>query len=156
MVTNTDHKTIDARSCSFVYMANAITSPMVQDFHLRGTWNKPGPSGSTIAGILPFGLTARNSGLNCSPFIMFTVCASYSSSISSRAILTCTNQRHDPSSNHVMSMFEKPLTIEPLLQNDTNHATTSANVRGTLYDSHLTSLDHPQIGKKHRECICSN
>jgi hypothetical protein len=31
MVTNTDHKTIDARSCSFVYMANAITSPMVQD-----------------------------------------------------------------------------------------------------------------------------
>jgi hypothetical protein len=94
--------------------------------------------------------------LNCSPFIMFTVCASYSSSISSRAILTCTNQHHDPTSNHAMSKCKKPLTIEPLLQNETNHATTSTNVRGTLYNSHLTSLDHPQTGKKHRECICSN
>jgi len=34
-----------------------------------------GPSGSWIAGILLFGLMARNSGRNCSPAPMFTGCA---------------------------------------------------------------------------------
>jgi hypothetical protein len=34
----------------------------------------PGPSGSTIAGILLLGLIARNSGRNCSSLPMFTGC----------------------------------------------------------------------------------
>src|SRR5256885_9998622 len=45
----------------------------------------PGPSGSTIAGILLFGLSLRNAGAICSPLLMFTGNTLYGSPISSSA-----------------------------------------------------------------------
>src|SRR5439155_13846445 len=45
----------------------------------------PGPSGSTIAGILLFGLSLRNAGAICSPLPMFTGITLYGSPISSSA-----------------------------------------------------------------------
>src|SRR5436305_12974825 len=47
-----------------------------------------GPSRSTIAGILLFGLIARNSGLNCSPAPMFTGIARYARPHSSSMMWT--------------------------------------------------------------------
>src|ERR1700694_5521795 len=47
----------------------------------------PGPSGSTIAGILLLGLIARKSGAICSPLVMFTGMTLYGSPISSSATL---------------------------------------------------------------------
>src|ERR1700737_4222481 len=47
----------------------------------------PGPSGSTIAGILLLGLVARKSGAICSPFVMFTGMILYGSPSSSSATL---------------------------------------------------------------------
>src|SRR3954447_3524018 len=47
----------------------------------------PGPSGSTIAGILLLGLIARKSGAICSPLVMFTGITLYGSAISSSATL---------------------------------------------------------------------
>src|SRR5258705_4704016 len=46
-----------------------------------------GPSGSTIAGILLFGLMARKSGAICSPLVMLIGMTLYGSSISSSATL---------------------------------------------------------------------
>src|SRR3954454_4903960 len=48
----------------------------------------PGPSGSTIAGVLLFGLIARQSGAICSPLVMLTGKTLYGSPISSSATLT--------------------------------------------------------------------
>src|SRR3981189_2801653 len=45
----------------------------------------PGPSGSTIAGILLLGLIARKSGAICSPLVMLTGNTLYGSPISSSA-----------------------------------------------------------------------
>src|SRR4051795_5342703 len=45
----------------------------------------PGPSGSTIAGILLLGLILRNPGAICSPLLMFTGITLYGSPISSSA-----------------------------------------------------------------------
>src|ERR1700753_3982178 len=45
-----------------------------------------GPSGSTIAGILLFGLISRNAGAICSPLVMLTGTTLYGSSIFSHAI----------------------------------------------------------------------
>ena len=42
------------------------------------TGSPPGPSESTIAGILLFGLMARNSGLNWSPLPRSIQCSRYS------------------------------------------------------------------------------
>src|SRR5580693_2251809 len=47
----------------------------------------PGPSGSTIAGILLLGLIARNAGAICSPLLMLTGKTLYGSPISSSATL---------------------------------------------------------------------
>src|ERR1700682_1679192 len=47
----------------------------------------PGPSGSTIAGILLLGLIARKSGGICSPLVMLTGLTLYGSPISSSATL---------------------------------------------------------------------
>src|SRR5712675_1608043 len=47
----------------------------------------PGPSGSTIAGILLFGLIARNAGAICSPLVILTGKTWYGSPISSSATL---------------------------------------------------------------------
>src|ERR1700720_4164428 len=47
----------------------------------------PGPSGSTIAGILLFGLIARNAGAICSPLVILTGKTLYGSPISSSATL---------------------------------------------------------------------
>src|ERR1700753_278653 len=44
-----------------------------------------GPSGSTIAGVLLFGLISRNAGAICSPLVMLTGTTLYGSSISSNA-----------------------------------------------------------------------
>src|SRR6266487_1432167 len=46
-----------------------------------------GPSGSTIAGIFPFGLIFRNSGSNCCPLRISTIVTTYGSAISSSATL---------------------------------------------------------------------
>src|SRR3979411_1057785 len=46
-----------------------------------------GPSGSTIAGILLFGLIARNAGAVCSPLVILTGKTLYGSPISSSATL---------------------------------------------------------------------
>src|SRR3954453_12792858 len=46
-----------------------------------------GPSGSTIAGILLFGLIFRNAGSNCWPLVISTTCTSYGRPISSSATL---------------------------------------------------------------------
>ncbi len=40
-------------------------------------------SRSTIAGILLFGLMARNSGVNCSSWLILTLCTAYSTPSSS-------------------------------------------------------------------------
>jgi hypothetical protein len=50
----------------------------------------PGPFGSMIAGILPFGLSDRNSGVFWSSLLKSTRCASYGSPISSSMIETLT------------------------------------------------------------------
>ena len=47
----------------------------------------PGPSGSTIAGILLFGLMARNEGSNCLSLVMSIGWTVYGSPISSSATL---------------------------------------------------------------------
>src|SRR5258706_12014288 len=47
----------------------------------------PGPSGSTIAGILLLGLIARNAGAICSPLVMLTGTTLYGSPISSSPTL---------------------------------------------------------------------
>src|SRR3954454_23012051 len=47
----------------------------------------PGPSGSTIAGVLLFGLIARQSGAICSPLVMLIGKTLYGSPISSSATL---------------------------------------------------------------------
>ena len=51
------------------------------------TGSPPGPSGSTIAGILPFGLIFRNSGSNCCRVRRSTILTVYGSAISSSATL---------------------------------------------------------------------
>jgi hypothetical protein len=50
----------------------------------------PGPSGSRIAGIFPFGLSERNSGVFWSSLPKSMVCGSYGSPISSSMIDTFT------------------------------------------------------------------
>ena len=47
----------------------------------------PGPSWSMMAGIRLFGLIFKNSGLNCSSLLMFTVWTLYGRPISSSATL---------------------------------------------------------------------
>ena len=55
-----------------------------------GSGLPPGPSGSRIAGILPFGFSERNSGVFWSSLLKSTRCTSYGSPISSSMIETLT------------------------------------------------------------------
>jgi hypothetical protein len=56
----------------------------------RASGLPPGPSGSRIAGIFPFGFSVRYSGVQLSFLVMSIRCASYGRPISSSMIETFT------------------------------------------------------------------